>query len=222
MTLDEPVGRYIRQRLRQHTFDSYAGIAIAKFPEDLRVYEHLMWMSEADAVIELGVYKGGSSLWFRDRLASFCRYRGRAPTVIAIDRDLTAAREQIARADPIHGSEVKLLEGDVTDPELPRRVAAELPAESRCFVVEDTAHDHTTTMAALRGFSSFVPPGGFMVVEDGCVDVEELRVDDAWPRGVLPALTEWLQTEGAAFTARRDLELYGVTCHPNGILQRTA
>jgi cephalosporin hydroxylase len=77
-------------------------------------------------------------------------------------------------------------------------------------------------MAALRGFSGFVSPGGFMVVEDGCVDVEELRIDDAWPRGVLPALNEWLETEGTDFTARRDLELYGVTCHPHGFLQRTA
>ena len=77
-------------------------------------------------------------------------------------------------------------------------------------------------MAALRGFSGFVPVGGFMVIEDGCVDVEELRVDDAWPRGVLPAVTEWLETEGSAFRVRRDLELYGVTCHPGGFLQRTA
>ncbi len=46
---------------------------------------------------------------------------------------------------------------------------------------------YDTTRAALEGFARFVPPGGFFVVEDGCVDDEELRFDE-WPRGVLPAV----------------------------------
>jgi cephalosporin hydroxylase len=221
VTLDEPVRRYVRERLRQHTLDSYAGVPMFKFPEDLRVYEHLLWISEADTVIELGVQHGGSSLWFRDRLLSFSRYRRRPATVIAIDRDLGSARERLAAADASYSNEIKLIEGDVTDPELPRRVAAQLPSGGRCFVVEDTAHEYATTWAALHGFSGFVPRGGFMIVEDGCVDIEELRVADDWPRGVLPAVTEWLKTEGRNFTARRDLELYGISCHPNGFLQRT-
>ena len=82
-------------------------------------------------------------------------------------------------------------------------------------------HTYETTMAALRGFSQFVPPGGFFVIEDGCVDVEELRVDPDWPRGVLPALHEWLASEpGQAFVVRRDLEAYGLSTNREGFLQR--
>ncbi len=56
---------------------------------------------------------------------------------------------------------------------------------------------------------------------DGCVDIEELRLAPGWPRGVLPALHDWLETpEGHAFDVRRDLELYGLSCHPQGFLQR--
>ena len=39
-----------------------------KFPEDLRVYEHLLWQTAPSTVIEVGVKDGGSALWFRDRL----------------------------------------------------------------------------------------------------------------------------------------------------------
>src|SRR5262249_33557648 len=82
-------------------------------------------------------------------------------------------------------------------------------------------HMYETTRAALEGFARFVPPGGFFVVEDGCVDVEELRPDDRWPRGVLRALDEWLESPaGAGFVVRRDLEPYGIPCHPRGSLQR--
>ena len=57
-----------------------------------------------------------------------------------------------------------------------------------CFVVEDSAHTYETTLAALGSFARFVPQGGFFVVEDGCVDIEEMRLAPDWPRGVLPAM----------------------------------
>jgi cephalosporin hydroxylase len=37
-----------------------------KFPDDLRAYEHFICDMSADAVVELGVASGGSTLWFRD------------------------------------------------------------------------------------------------------------------------------------------------------------
>jgi hypothetical protein len=64
---------------------------------------------------------------------------------------------------------------------------------------------------------------GYFVVEDGYVDVDEMRQSDDWPRGVLPAINDWLATpEGKGFAVRRDLELYGISCHPRGFLQRVA
>ena len=88
-------------------------------------------------------------------------------------------------------------------------------------MIEDSAHVYETTYASLAGFARFVPPGGFFVVEDGCVDVDEMRLSPDWPRGVLPALHDWLGTpRGQGFRVRRDLELYGISCHPEGFLQR--
>jgi cephalosporin hydroxylase len=60
-----------------------------------------------------------------------------------------------------------LVQGDVTDPQVPERVAALLDSERRALVVDDSAHTYDTTLAALRGFSRFVAPGGWFVVEDG-------------------------------------------------------
>src|SRR5581483_1475318 len=73
--LDDSIGTYWDSRVRQSCFDWYAGVPINKFPEDLRVYEHLLWASRADVVVEIGTDYGGSALWFRDRLATMARYR---------------------------------------------------------------------------------------------------------------------------------------------------
>lgn len=220
--LDETVQAYWLRRAAQHTQDWYAGLRISKFPEDLRVYEHLIWTTRSEVVIELGCQFGGSTLWFRDRLRTAARY-GRIPSglVIAVDLDTEAARTGLGGADPGFEEDVALVQGDVCDPDLPERVGPLVPEGARCLVIEDSAHTYETTIAALRGFAQFVPEGGFFVVEDGCVDIDEMRVASEWPRGVLPAVTDWLQSEqGRCFEPRRDLELYGLSCHPRGFLQR--
>jgi cephalosporin hydroxylase len=173
-------------------------------------------------VIEIGVQHGASALWFRDRLRTLHAY-GAIPSyrVIGIDVDLRAARANLDGIDPSWSDSIELVEADVLDPELPAAVAGAVPAGTPCMVVEDSLHSRETTLAALRGFAGFVQPGGYFVVEDGCVDIDELRPAADWPRGVIPAIEEWLATEeGRGFTLRRDLELYGVTCHPHGFLQR--
>ena len=86
-------------------------------------------------------------------------------------------------------------------PGLPARVRGLIEPGARCLVVEDSAHDYETTSAALRGFAQFVSVGGFFVVEDGVVDVEALRVDEDWPRGVRKATEDWLQRDGSGLCA---------------------
>jgi cephalosporin hydroxylase len=219
--LTDPVRDYWMRRVALHTNDSYMGVPLSKFPEDLRVYEHLIWQSQSNVVIELGAQHGGGALWFRDRLETLSRYLEMGPPlVISVDIEIDAAISGTRRADPDLDS-IQFIGADVRDESLPDRVAALIPEGSRCLVVEDSAHEYDTTMAALVGFARFVPPGGFFVVEDGCVDIEAMRLRPTWPRGVLPAVDEWLMTSaGAEFSMRRDLEIYGITCHPRGFLQR--
>jgi cephalosporin hydroxylase len=218
---------YWRARVAQHTSDSYAGVALSKFPEDLRTYEHLLWLQRADTVIEIGTQAGGSALWFRDRLRTLASYHRitQEPRVISVDLDQARAREELHRADPEYASQIVLVEGDVRDSATIETARAAIGTSERsCFIVEDSAHTYSTTRASLEAFADLVRIGGFFVVEDGCVDLEPLRIDDDWPRGVLPAVRDWLASEqGRGFTCRRELELYGVSCHPQGFLQhRTA
>jgi cephalosporin hydroxylase len=220
--LDARLDEYWHARSAGVLLDTYAGLPLVKFPEDLRLYEQLLWEMRADTVIEIGTFAGGSALWFRDRLRAQRAY-GRtsaAPLVISIDVSTAQAAEGLRAADGAFADEITLLEADVTDPELPERVAALLGADRRALVVEDSAHVYETTLAALNGFARFVPPGGWFVVEDGVVDVERVRFPD-WPVGVLPAIEDWLASAGgAAFRQRREAERYILTCHPGGWLQR--
>lgn len=218
--LGQDLRSYWRERMRQHTGDSYASVPMSKLPEDLRTYEHLIWSDRPDTVIEIGTQYGGSALWFRDRLRTLrCYGLIGEPRVVTIDIDQARARTELRQADPDYANSIHVLEGDVRDDAIAKQVG-ELIGK-RCFVIEDSAHEYETTLAALTSFAGLVPVGGYFVVEDGSVDVETLRIAEAWPRGVLPALRDWLSTtQGRQFEVRRDLEVYGITSHPNGFLQR--
>ena len=213
--------------LAQHTSDTYAGVALAKFPEDLRVYEHLLWLQAPDTVIEVGTQFGGSALWFRDRLRILQSY-GRiecAPLVVTIDTDQARARRALRAADPRYEEQITLVEGDVHGRRYRRGGARARSACGRGASSSRTLAQHLHDNARLtrsvrrarrRSAASWSS-------SDGCVDVEELRINDDWPTGVLPALDDWLATEtGRPFVVRRDLELYGVSCHPRGFLQRAS
>ena len=85
--LSDTVSTYWKRRAEQHTGDSYVGVPLSKFPEDLRVYEHLIWQQAPNTIVEIGTQSGGSALWFRDRLYLLQRY-GRVrsdPLVITVD-----------------------------------------------------------------------------------------------------------------------------------------
>ncbi|HWT93707.1 MAG TPA: CmcI family methyltransferase [Solirubrobacteraceae bacterium] len=216
---------YWRDRLVQHTQDTYMGVQLSKFPEDLRVYEHLLGVQKPDVIVELGSQFGASTLWFRDRLRTLSQYGlvGPDPQVICVDIDTSHTRANLAKVDPDHASSITVIEGDVCDPAIRAQVGSLIAPGANVFVIEDSAHIYSTTHAALELYQDLVPVGGFFVIEDGVVDVEDLRISPHWVRGVLPALHVWLTSPaGRNFQVRRDLEIYGVSCHPTGFLQRVA
>lgn len=222
---DELLAGLWRSRIELRARETYAGVRMSRFPEDLRIYERILWERAPRVIVEIGVQYGGSTLWFRDRLFDFQRYRSRpAPTVIAVDMDLTEARESFDELPPEGTAGIEMLEGDIRNEDMLAEIREMIPREAEVLVIEDAQHDAPTTLAALHGLAPLVRAGGYYIVEDTCVDIELLRVNSEWPRGCGSALEEWLVTDalGRRFQRRPDLQPYGVTCHPGGVVQRLA
>jgi cephalosporin hydroxylase len=214
-----------QSRIQFRHRDSYAGIPISKFPEDLRTYEHLLWEQQPQVIIEVGVREGGSALWLRDRLFDFQRYRlGPAPFVLGLGIELSSARARFAELPPEGIAGIELIEGDIADERVAGRVHSLVPHEARVLVIEDATGDAATTLAALKALAPLIRAHGYYVVGRTCVDIEMVRPGDDWPRGCGLALTEWLASDplGRRFRRRPDLEPYGLTFHPGGVLQRQA
>ena len=182
---DTPLRDYWAARAHQHTHDRYLGIKLSKFPEDLRVYEHLMWVAAPDTIVELGAQSGASTLWLRDRLRTLHAYGalGRAAARGRGRRRPRRSAPQRRAARPGVGGVDLLRRGRRLRPRRARGVGACFAPGAVCMVIEDSAHVYATTKAALELYADLIPPGGFFVVEDGCVDVPWMRIKPDWPRG---------------------------------------
>lgn len=195
---DKPLRDYWLARLVTHVADTYKGLALVKFPEDLRTYQIIIEDTRPEIIVELGTHQGGSAVWFADQLSTFTG-NGHVVTVDVLPVTIPDPRITVVR-------------GDLR--QVVQHVGAIVEGR-RTMVVDDSAHTYDVTLAALRSYARYVTKGCFFVVEDTIVDTD-LSI---WPdiKGAGKAVKDFLLEEDRFIP--RDLDLYGVTMHMGGWLE---
>ncbi|QNJ24462.1 cephalosporin hydroxylase family protein [Synechococcus sp. SYN20] len=209
----------------QHHQESYKGIGLAKFPQDLWSYEKLIVSSKPKAIIEIGINEGGFTRWLYDRLllASW-EEPEHEHILIGLDQNIENARKNLAEAIKAFEGRVKvhLIECNLLDKQSldnAKNKIIHLIDGKPSLIIEDSGHTYETTISSLEAFSGLLQPGEWFVVEDTCVDIEDLRESVEWPRGALKAVNEFLQ-KNSRFERTSLNEMYTITCHPFGFLRK--
>ncbi|MEU7056919.1 CmcI family methyltransferase [Streptomyces sp. NPDC046197] len=130
----------------------WRGLRMLKDPETQAAYHDLLWELRPRTIVELGVYSGGSLVWFRD----LTRLMGIDCEVIGIDRDLS--RCQIP---PAERSNISLHEADCAALETfePLRGAA------HPLIFIDDAHSNTFNIMKWA-VDQLLEEGDYFVIED--------------------------------------------------------
>ena len=207
----------------QHHKEEYKGIGMAKFPQDLWSYEKLINSTKPTAILEVGINKGGFTKWLHDRLllASW-EDPDQEYIVIGLDLDIKCAQKNLEKEINNNDSSVsiELIECDLLNKRNVENVVkkiGELVEDKQLLIIEDSGHTYETTKVSLEAFSELLKPGEWFIVEDTCVDIEELRESVEWPRGALNAVNTFL-TENHNFERSTFNNMYTITCHPFGFL----
>jgi cephalosporin hydroxylase len=193
---------YVKRRQYQATHDRYKGHILSKTPEDLRVYQQVIWAIQPQVIVELGTNDGGSAMWFADQLRTMTEWT--PVEVITVD---VVMMQTIPDPDVtfLHGTTVELID------EVHQRVG-----DRRTMVVEDSAHTYENTLAVLRGYADLVSSGSFFVVEDGIVD-EPYKYSQF--QGEVQGPIKVFLDEHPEFIGH-DLRPYVFGMHHNGWLER--
>ncbi len=181
----------------------YRGVLTWKNVLDLWSYQEIIWETGVEAVVEIGVRHGGTTLWLADTLRNFVGDRAR---VIALDL------ERPALELPPH---VSFIQGDSVAAENVRQVRA-LCAGRKTMVMADGNHAAAHVLQELRLYAPLVSEGCYFIAEDGIVDVMDWKEHTPGP---LVAARQFV-AETDEFVIDRTREKFLLTYAPDGFLKR--
>lgn len=144
----------------------WLGRPIWQNPLDAWALQEAIVENDVDLVIECGTHRGGSAYF----MASIFDLLGRGH-VITVDIEPLAEVDH-ARIDFITGSSV--------DPEVFALVKARIHeiGATRPMVVLDSDHAGPHVLRELELYAELVPVGGYVAVQDGCIDELRIMRDD--------------------------------------------
>ena len=158
-----------------HQFD-WLGVPIIQMPEDLIIFQEIVYKTRPDLIIETGVARGGSIIFW----ASIQKLCGITGKVLGVDVDIRQhARSAIN--DSNFKDEIDLIEGSSIEDKVVDQVKKIISQHKRIMVVLDSNHTHEHVLSELEIYSKFVSKDCFLLVLDTVID--DLKVDSTRPWG---------------------------------------
>lgn len=149
---------------------SWMGLPIIQLPQDMVAMQELVWDIRPDLVIETGIARGGSLVFYASLLALL----GGDGRVLGIDIDIRTPNRAALDAHPMR-KRIDLIEGSSTSDEVVAQVAQAAAKAERVLVVLDSNHTHEHVLAELERYAPFVTSGSYLVVFDTII--EDLPAD---------------------------------------------
>lgn len=203
--LDMTLRQWVERYQHEVVFDQvhYRGVAAWKNVLDLWAYQEIIWETGVEAVIEIGVRHGGTTLWLADTLRNF---RGDHAVVIALDLEAPAVELP---------ENVKFIGANSIAPETVAQVG-KVCAGRRTMVLADGNHEADHVLEEMRLYSPLISEGCYFIAEDGIVDVMDWTL---YTPGPLVAAHRFL-AETDEFVIDRTREKFLLTYSPDGFLKR--
>ena len=186
-----------------HYHFSWLGVPIIQFPEDIVVMQELVWKVKPDFIVETGVARGGSIIFYASMLQLFGNGE-----VVGVDIDIRPHNRKTIE-EHFLSHRIKLLEGSSISGDIIDKVSDLGKNKNRALVVLDSNHTHEHVLEELRLYSSFVKKGSYIVVFDTAIEDVPERFNENRPwnneRNPRSAVREFLK-ENDSFEVDQELE----------------
>jgi len=205
--LDWPLSRVLPiMQKRIMEISTYHGIPTLKSPLDFWIYQEILWECRPDVIIEIGNFRGGSTL----ALAHTCDLLGKGK-VLAID----TTHDQISPDVQSH-HRITWITGDAC--EVVSTVRRTIPQNASVMVIDDSVHTYEHTLRVLEAYAEIVTIGNYFIVEDG---ICHHGLDIGPQPGPYEAVETFMRT-AENFMIDRNKENFGITWNPKGYLRKIA
>ena len=196
---------------------AWCGLPIIQFPQDIVAMQEIIWDVKPDLIIETGVARGGSIIFYASMLELLNQ-----GMVIGIDIDIREHNKKALEKHPFY-KRVKLVQGSSTSLEIVKEVKKLASNSKKIMVCLDSNHTYEHVLKELELYSPFVTKGSYLVVFDTVVEDldEDIFNDRPWDNKNNPkvAVKEFLKSNDR-FVVDKDIEnKLLLTVSPDGYLK---
>jgi cephalosporin hydroxylase len=158
----------------------WLGVPIIQMPADVVVLQEIVWAAKPQLIVETGVARGGSLLFF----SSLLELLGEGE-VVGIDVDVRPHNRKSIEEQPL-SKRISLVEGSSVDAAVVAEVAGRASEVDRVMVVLDSHHSHEHVLSEMRLYAPMVSIGQFLVVSDTIIEDLPAPADGRWGPGDSP------------------------------------
>ena len=197
---------------------TWMGLPIIQYPQDIIALQELIWDIKPDLIIETGVARGGSVIFY----ASMLELIGGAGKVVGVDIDIRDHTRNRIEAHPMY-KRVTLLEGSSTDKKIVEEVGRLAEGCKKVLVILDSMHTHEHVLEEIRAYSPLVKKGSYLIVFDTAIEdmPEKSYANRPWRKGDNPKTAVWeFLKENDRFEVDKSIEnKLLITVAPDGFLK---
>lgn len=205
---------------------SWLGLPIIQYPQDMVAMQELIWSTQPDLIVETGIARGGSLIFYASLLELNAICGGpKDATVLGIDIDIRPHNRTAIEAHSMF-KRISMIEGSSVAPEIIRHATEAAKGKKRVMVCLDSNHTHDHVLAELRAYASLTSVGSYCVVFDTVIEdlPENMYPDRPWGPGNNPksAVHEFLKTHQEFQIDKSIDHKLLISVAPDGYLKRLA
>lgn len=185
----------------------FLGKKVFKCPNDLWIYQEILWETKPDVIIECGTFHGGSALYYA-KLFDIMNSNGQ---IITIDVDAMPGM-------PVH-ERITYLYGSSISAEILDKVKGLIQGKEKIMVILDSDHSCDHVLKELELYHGFVTKGCYLVVEDSNINGHPVYSGFGQGPGPMEAMDEFLPKH-PEFEIDKSKEKFMMSFNPNGYLKR--
>lgn len=175
----------------------WLGRPIIQYPQDIVAMQQLLWSVQPDLVIETGIARGGSLIFYASILELIAQCGGpKHAKILGIDIDIRAHNGAAVESHPM-AKRIDMIEGSSIDPAVVNEVKAKAETAQTVLVCLDSNHSHDHVLAELHAYAPLVTQNSYLVVFDTLVEdvAGNLIKNRPWSKGNNPktAVFEFLK-----------------------------
>ena len=194
----------------------WLGRPILQFPQDIIATQELIWKVKPDLIIETGIARGGSIIFY----ASILELIGKG-NVIGIDIDIRKHNKKEIEKHKMM-KRITMIEGSSISKKVINHVYKLAKNKKKIMVFLDSNHSHKHVLEEMIVYSKLVKKGSYMIVFDTMIeDMQKDFFDRPWNVGNNPktAVKEFLKINQRFKIEKKIENKLLITACPDGFLK---